>query len=409
MSYRAQAIDTGRAQRVFGVLETTANTRVAPAASNGLLPIGALDFSQPIPGIMDAQARATLSQGDTIQGTRPKGSGSLDVYLPLSGALGTPPQWRYLMKSLMGREVVTGGTSVVWSPYLFNADPITLTMWYASLLKQRVLSGVIVTGATIKFGAAPSAPGSVLQASFNFEGVELRRFSKCYVNADADELDTTIDVRGGYAEKGARVRFNVDGTILDNTGAGYEITAVSSDGHTLTLDPALEADLHPTTPGTSTEISVEPWTPGVTEVGKPAHAAIGRVTIGGTTVRMLSGQVNITNGWTVYDDTQRDDEFPNAEYGGENMRDVTFELDLYDKAQLGFIQKYHVDHTAVAVNFEVKNRSGVDAFKIELARCFVEDFMGSGEGGMKAKVKGRAVFNSTYDNEILIKTLAPSF
>lgn len=401
MAYNANRYNTAMTERIFAAPETTNGTAVAPTAAYGLKLLSGCKVDQEVPHLTDEQRRYTFSMGDPIQGKRNVGAFNIPIYMNMPSALGTAPEWRRLMKSVCGVETVTADTSVVYTLSGPTVAPNTVTLWYLDLISQRRATGAIVKELALKYNSAPSDQGSIFNAAFSGEFLQQSKCTEDLLNTATDGSSSVLVVTDGTKfQVGNRVQVNDNGTIDDNSGAGYPITAISTNTLTVTGTVAAHA--------TPANCTVEPWAPStVTEVGSPAHAGIGTSSIAGTTIKMVSADVKITSPWMIPTDEQSTNEYPGASYVPANKREISGTVKLYDKSGLGGFFGKHQAHTPVSMTLGVQHRNGLVAFKLEMPRVFLGYPTYDGDSARYATFPFKAAWSSAYEDEATISLIAP--
>lgn len=408
MAYNANLIPTGMTQKAFVVAETTAGTAVVPTASKGVLLIAPVsNLEQPVPLIDDAQIRYTQSWGAPFQGKRSPGTVTLSCYIKPSGALGTAPEGGLdnLLYGLMGVKTVNASTSVVYTLLPVSSGNMpTFTVWWGDSIESRRMKGCVVTKGTFKLVTDPAGDGSVLQADFELQGLDLRRCVVDQLGSNITATDTTITVTDATKfEVGMLVQINDAGTVDDGT-TGYVITGVNTGTNVLTISN-VGGVVSPHT--ASSSVTVEPWLPSITEVGARVHSAIGACTIGGADALMTGMELTVENGVMVPEDIQGTTEFPPAVWIRADKRRISGKISTYARPGIGNLWYKHANLTSVAINAQVNNRTGVDAFKIAQPACYIENPQRNGDKAVKVDIAYRAAFNSSFDNELTLSFAAP--
>lgn len=410
MAYNANLIATGMTQKAFLVAETTAGTAVVPTAAKGLLLIAPVnELEQPVPLIDDDQIRFTQSWGSPFQGKRSRGTVKFSCYIKPSGALGTAPEGGLdnALYGLMGVKTVNAGTSVVYTlmPVASGAMP-TFTFWWGDAIESRRMCGLVINKATIKLATDPAGQGSVLQADFEGQGIDLRRCIVDQLGANILAAATTVTATNSKKfEVGMLIQINNAGTV-DSGTAGYMISAINYSTHVLTISTA-GGIVSPHT--ASADVTIEPYLPAITEVGARVHSGIGACTIGGSAALMTGMELVIENGVEVPEDIQSTSEYPPAVFIRADKRKISGKLSTYMRpgSPSGDAWYNHSNQTSLAINAQVNNRTAVDAFKIAQPACYIENPVRSGDKAIKQEIAWRAAFNSTFDNELTLSFAAP--
>lgn len=298
--------------------ETAYATEVKPAGTEQFLVAGELSPGQALGFIEDAQRRNSYSETARFAGRYEPGEAELAVYIKPSGTVDVPPEGSEFLEGLFGRQVVNAATSVQYLLQRVIDSLPSYTIWIkAGHFVYRLLGAVINQG---RFPLrADNSPESISQAVYNVIFAELRW-------TGTDEAGETI---GGTPQATLIVadakKFTVGSYIVvggdDNSGAGYQVTAVNYGTDTLTLNPSIA--------NVTTGDQIDPWTPAVAaEVGAPVHGRLGTATLGGTNLPLLSGEIAIDNQFKILNEEKNGLDFANRAVRRAKRR-VTVRADVY--------------------------------------------------------------------------------
>lgn len=278
----------------YAVAESTFKTAVKPAAANAFRAVE-ITMGMPVNRILMNDRRGTRSAMETVSGRTPVQPWSARGYLRPSGSAGTAPDFGDIWKHALGTEAVVGGTSVTYS---LLKDPTAL-----SLSVYRDL-GTFFEGV---YGAI------VLDFSLTWNGEGPIEWSVSGIGAGFTECGSTLANGAGAAasalvvddadffEKYAIVQIGGD----DNSGAGFQVTAVDKATETLTLE---------TTHTWSDNDAVAPFLPTGSFAGSPLVGTVGSLSLdnGSTTVNHVGGTLQISTGLDLL----------NEEFGSSEANDI---------------------------------------------------------------------------------------
>lgn len=387
--------DIGRNTIVYVKEETTIGTPEYPAGSNAILLIGDGSFKQPRSFLEDEQRRLTLSELDRIAGVFPAGEWSFSAYIMPSGSLGVAPRIGPLLKGAIGKETVTGGVKVEYSPSAIDDAIPTFTMVYKQGHIVKFCFGCVVDKATIpvKVGTEQDAIG---RGNFSGKFLRQRIIGKTSVNGLHSLGATNIKVNDiNEIDIEGLVKFGAN----DNSGAGYEVTAVGvSAADEITISPALDADVPDTT-------TVEGFVPTPTEAGVTVHGRYGiaQEKLGGGSyadIVISDSQVEIANNYKIIEDEKTDDNYP-VTIRKPNKRQITYSP---NKILQDGDAKYfkHADlQTLFGVKLPVGN-TAASRFRIEMPYVSWETPEVSGSEELRMSRKGMAKASASFDDEILV-------
>lgn len=255
----------------------------------------------------------SLSLLKEVEGKR-GGKWSLKSYVDPAAA-GTAPDIGELLKHALGTETVSGGTSVTYS--LADTTPSSLALRRASgtdFSESAWGMWCEELGIEIKGGSEPE-----ITASGGFA-----RYSCLYPGATVSGAhttpDTTIQLASGDAGRvrpGAYIGFGAE----TNGGAGYLVTAVDYATDIITISPTLANNVA----GGTAVVNVVPAHT-LSGAGVVGGIACG-LSIGGTSVGVISASVQIKTGIKALDDeatSDRASRIVRAPY-----REITGEFEVY--------------------------------------------------------------------------------
>jgi len=310
-------IGISRQQRIFLVKESTRGTLVFPATDGSAVETiasgdGSMNQS---PNFTNSnEIRNSRDVLDRFVDARPAGSWSFPTYMRPSGTAGDVPQDDVLYECFFGDKAVNSGTSVVYSQALTKPS---FSMWLKKGHTLYFAKGCTVSQLSLNVtntgGVNQEWSGGLMWMGWAAPDA---------LASAAAQSDTSITV--DEAKKfcvGARIYNST--TDDDNSGAGYEVTAVDVTTNTLTIGTGV-AD----SGGWSVDDVIEPFLPAGTEVGEPLANRTTTVDFGtdtGKTIQSLSLTLNDPIQYT-------EDEISTEGYPTdylENERDYSGNVDLY--------------------------------------------------------------------------------
>lgn len=302
-----------RKQDIFFVEETTAGVLEFPGATDYVLGAGYATINQQ-PEFTDSdEVRDTRDITDRFQDRFPAGKWMIPTYARPSGTAGTAPMARNLFKGLLGVETVTGGTSVVYS----QADEKpSYSIWIKK--DHTVFFG---RGCTVAKLTAELTPKGAFKCDFEGEFMEMGWVGTDVLNGGEPSAETDILVTNVKRFKtGGYVEFVESGTTYNNSGSGYEITAVNYTTSIVTVGTGLETDLDDGT-------TIKPFLPTGTVSGAPVESRKGLAKLDSVDTPVLSMKYTIGDTVEYLADEITTTEYPETYV--ESTRDITLELSVY--------------------------------------------------------------------------------
>jgi hypothetical protein len=343
-------IAIGKNQAVWIKKQTVKGTAVWPAAADAVLISGEAKFDQDRSFYDDKQKRLTLGKLGRIAGLYKPGEFVLAGYIKPSGSLGVAPVPGKLLESLMGVETVVGSTSVAYSLYDIDDEPVYLTVLVKDNFETWLISDLVVTKMSLPIVASDSDAAIV-------EGTFSGNFLKSLLaGTDATSQLETIgetDIHVVDARK-----FEVGQKIIIGTSgvtSGHLITAVTIATNIVTIAAAgLESEQ-------ASGVVVKGWTPAITEAGYLMHGRFGKYQeqiSGGSYADVLITQavLEVNNGWKVLNDEKTDNDYATDFAPGD--RDISVKLSRYFRAD-GAAYRYEVNNQTVKL---IKLQAAVAAY-----------------------------------------------
>lgn len=326
----------------YAVLEDTCGTLKKPAAANQLYTVGPVAFNQQREKLEDEQIRASASQFASIRARKQVGTFSCRTYVKPSGVLGTPPEHRVFLTSLLGEEDV----QATYVDYKLASQLSSFSLWVKKGHTVFAMRGAVMESG--EFGVAGDAISGI---NFNGKFMEQLWAGECYAADTCGIGKQTIQLTSGGAQRYCAGMYVVVGTD-DNSDAGYKISSVNYNLDQITLDTTLV-----TNQGTNPLIT--PWWPAAgTEVGEPSHGKLGLVTIDGANAIIMSAGLTITNNAKFYEN-EKNGVWTAERFGRPGKRAVEGNLMLYFlKAGLSYFYRadYNVTDALVIPSGDVSGK-----------------------------------------------------
>ena len=275
------------------VAETALGTGVVPVAGDGFV-VTDCEIT-PVYDFHDVpDRRGTRSRMEQVAG-RVGATFKMSGALRPSSALGTAPDIGLVIKHALGVETVNASTSVVYT--LLEDPSILFGTLYSSLddLQEGVVGAVIQT-LTFKWTGRDFITWDATGI-----GVDILEAGLDAANGSGSTVTALIvDDADFYAPYGV-IKIGSD----DNSGAGYQITAVNYTTNTLTITPAATW---------SDNDVVAPFLPAVTNTGSALYGTKGKLSLDGDSseVKHTGGSVVINTGLDLH----------NEEFGSTKATDV---------------------------------------------------------------------------------------
>lgn len=296
----------GREQIAHVTEETTFGTLVQPTAADAMKVLScSLSGTQERVDRMDA----STSRSITSRVTRRKSADwSIEKYLLPSGTAGVAPDDMLLWEALFGTETIVTDTSVAYS--LAKEPAKSLSIFNSVGHFREMVMGAVPSKWGLKFGG-----GDEPKVTFSGNAKDhLLCGSDTLASAASATSTITVNDASRFAI-GMLVKVGDD----DNTGSGFEITAIDYDTDQLTLDASVTDE--------SLGAAVVPLPVSATTTGDIIPVIVGSFTVGGSTVLITSGSFDVDQKVAM-----RNDEFATASASGfrhPEFRDVTCSFDLY--------------------------------------------------------------------------------
>lgn len=311
----AVTVLTPRNLIAFLTPETTVGTAKAPTAATDTLQLRE-GISFPTQRTTHTQLREvanTASVTGLVRDLRDAGAVTVPTYLRPSGTAGTAPQEDRLWAALGAAGTVSPATSVT---YKGGATKASQTLWI-QLDTNAVLfcAGLFVNGLTLRQGEDGPCEAE-WRAGFLRLGWVGESTLDGAVEGDPTPVDTCVVVDSTQFSVGGVIQIGTD----DNSGAGFQITAVDYDTHTLTVTPDIATDQ-------LSGAAVLPLLPTPVVVGEPLDSRPA-VKIDGAAIYWRSWEIAVDEPISVLKEVPPDPadaDYPTA-FGRSGTRSVTAKL-----------------------------------------------------------------------------------
>lgn len=388
-------IAIGKNQVLWVAEETTNGTPILPTASDCIKVTGDGSFKQLRSFIQNKEKSNVRLSGGQIAGPYEAGEFSFPTHIKPSGSLGVAPRESRLFKAFMGKETIVPSTSVTYSQYDIDDDPVTLTILFKSGFFTYMAIGCAVNTGPFNV-KADNSDDAILGTTWSGQFLKL-------LYAGTDNLDGAIDgsvtpvteipLKDG-AEKYCVGMKIVVGTN-DNAGAGFEITAINISTKTLTIANGVDDTQ-------ADDAIVNGWTPAITDAGKPVHGRFGMfeedIDGGGYANKTIQeASIELTNGFSVDTSEKTGDAYPVSILRGGEVT-VNANWKFWVKKGEGR-QFYDADNQ---IKYDLKIPAGDTAGKrvrFELKNVEIETPEESGDAERTMELKGK-VFDPNGTNDV---------
>lgn len=279
----------GANQQVFVTKESVYKDRLAVTGTDAVSVISST-ISPTQEWIEDLSHQGSASLISEIEGKR-GGTWELVVHVRPNGTAGQLPQeLDNLFDACMLGTVTSGGSNVIYT-LSSSADPISLQIVrYAGDSWCEWVNGACVE--TVTFSQESGQPGTITFAGSFAEIGYLKGAPVVDGTGYATGTSITLAAASAYLIRvGAQIKTAND----TNGGAGYEVTAVSSDGLTLTITPTMAGS------GFLAGVSITPVVPTASYSGDPVVGIDCGLSIDGTATDFISASVTYSTGFHLLD------------------------------------------------------------------------------------------------------------
>ena len=330
----------------YFVAESTFGTAVKPAATNAFR-ASAITMGQPVGRAFPNDYRGTRSRVERVTTRTPVQPWTAEGILRPSGSAGTAPDIGDILKHVFGTETVSAGTSVTYS-LAKDLTGLSASIYRKLSSIHEGVYGAIVQEFTlewagdgfIRWRASGVAKGFLETGNSLADGAEAVGSTSLSVD-DAD-----------FFTKYSIIQIDSD----DNSGAGYQVTAIDYSSNVLTLESSTTwAD----------NATIAPFLPDGTFTGDPLFGTDGTLSLDGGTsnINHLSGSLTLRSGADLF----------NQEYGTDeasdivmpNWREVELKLDFLVRED----ETYLMSHMRRAVSKDIEIAIGSTAGKICTVNC----------------------------------------
>ena len=274
-----------------------------PSATDAIRITGDGKFSQDRSFYKSKEKVLTRGELGRIAGLYKVGDFSFPCYIRASGSLGVVPVPAAILKSLMGRETITGSASVAYDPYVFDAPPVYVTVLVKDDFTTMLVSDLVAIKGSLHIISADS-DSAIVEGSFsgNFlKSLIAGTDATSQIETAAATAIHVLDAR--KYEVGQKIIVGTSGVA-----AGHEITAVVVATNIVTIAAGgLAAEQ-------ASGAVVKGWTPAITTSGVLMHWRWGKYhekSGNGAYADVLISQavVDIDNGWVPNNDEKDDTDY----------------------------------------------------------------------------------------------------
>jgi len=376
------AFQYGEEQICYFVAETTLGTGVKPAGTDAFKITDCV--ITPNYDFHDVPDRhGTRSRMEQVQGRKGASWRCSGVLRP-SGALGTAPDMGLLLKHGYGTETVVGGTSVTYSVL---KDPTALFGTFYRKLDD-ILEGVV--GAVVQTVSFRWGGNDFCTWEISGIGVDILEAGKDAANGSGSTSASLIVDDADFYEPYGIIQIDSD----DNSGSGFQITAVNKTTETLTITP---------THTWSDNDVVEPFVPAGTFAGSPIYGTTGKLSFDGdsTEVKHIGGSHTLNTGIGLH----------NEEFGSETAqavilpseRTMDFTLDMLvrdtEAYRMGLFRRDVAQDVYVTLGDDASGGAAA-RMKIDMPTARIRPAERSGGAGLvRVSLSGVALGTGTGENE----------
>jgi len=273
------AFQSGEEQVAYAKAESTIGTAVVPAATDAFR-VTSFEISPNYDRPAVPERRNTRSLQERIAG-RKTANFNINLINRPSGTAGTPPDYHLLLKHAFGTYANASSTS---DTYTLLKDPSGLGLSLYRLLEgvmEGVYGGVIQN---ITFGWSGDGFATI---DISGVGYDMLWAGTDAANGAGSSTTALIVDDGDFYGKYGVVKIGSD----DNSGAGFQITAVS--GQNITLGASASW---------SDNAAVIPFLPSATLAGSALYGTTGSLSLdgGSSTVSHISGSVQMATGVDLF-------------------------------------------------------------------------------------------------------------
>lgn len=296
----------GREEIAFVTEESSYGTLVQPTATDAMKILSTdMNFKQERKD--RPEKGSTRSITSRITG-RKTADWSLEKFLLPSGAAGTKPDDALLWEALFGTETVNASTNVIYS---LAAEPAkSLDIFREDGHFREAVCGAVPSKWSLKWGG-----GDEPKVTFSGEAKDHYMVGSDTLAEDASATTTIVVNNALQFCIGMLIKVGTE----NNTGAGYNITAINYTTDTLTLSASV------TSQTTGAAVIPLPITP--TTAGDVIPVTVGHVKIGSDMIYVTAAGFDIDQKVKL-----RNDEFATDSASGHRhpeFREVTLSLTLY--------------------------------------------------------------------------------
>lgn len=369
-------------QRVFVQIEDVSGVLQKPTAAGFVLPTGDVSINQTPEFTDSSELNESLDVMEQFKNALPAGEISFSSYMRVSSA--GVLQGAALMEALMGSSAKSGGVTT-FSQAICRPS---VSVWVQKDHTVLFASGAVPTQLEIPLQLEDGQPMSwTLQ--FRKMGWAGRSFIKS-VSGSAVTVETEDGVLAGH---GYTVGAYIKNTTRDddNSGAGYQITAVDKTAGVLTVSPAPQ--------GWQADNQIDAWLPEADPIGSPVESRSAAVTVDGAAGKLREGTLTVGAPTTFLQEIG--DEYPGESI--DQKREISYDITMYMRAKdvLRIGKGYSTDvESAVVTTCTAENGGSV---AVTLPRVqFTTPEIGEQDSVVTLTMSGRALGTSGEDSMTVV-------
>ncbi len=375
-------IGIGQDQAIWAKVQSAKGTPAWPAATDAIRITGDGKFAQDRSLYESKEKVLSLDPLERVAGLYPAGEFSFPCYIRASGSLGVVPVPAAILKSLWGKETIVGSTSVKYSLYTMDDDPVYLTILVKDNFITMLAYDLVVRKGDLPINAS-NTQDAIIEESFSGKFLRSLIAGTDVTTALAAAAATSIVVADARKyEVGQKIIVGTSGVT-----SGHLITAVTIDTNTLTIAATgLETEQ-------ASGVVVKGWTPAATTSGNLMNGRYGKYQekIGGGSyadVLITEAVFSLDNGWEASDDEKND-----ADYGSSfsfTKRDISCKLSRYVRTDFAVYRHEANNMTQKEIKLQAANgtysAAAGNRFEIAMPNAQIDPPSQSGDAKRKGEI-----------------------
>ncbi len=295
-------IGLGRFEIIYAKEENSWGTPAYPSGSDAILLVSKGTSKQERGKLYSQERKLSYSETfDTVLGKFQPGEFSFTAYIKPSGSLGSEPGGAQLLQGLFGRENVVANTKVEYLLAGYSDSFPSFTIAHREDLLTKWLTGAVINSGEFRI-VAGNEDASIFQGTF-------AGFFQKMLYAGEDTLQQGITPPSSSVVVSNARNFSIGAKIQvgtdNNSGQGYEVTAINYGTNTLTVTPSVSTSQ-------SVGASVKGFLPTPSVSGNLVHGRLGIVQIkegGGSfaDLKILEATIRLENSIKFLDEKDNTD------------------------------------------------------------------------------------------------------